>query len=91
MKTEMLRTIIKELASQRIFSVDFIKRTTGEPRTMTCRLGVKKGTVGGEIPFDIVEKRVLPVFDLQKNDFRMINLDTVTEIRANGQVYRLGE
>jgi len=106
MNTEALRSLIKELAGERIFSVDFIKRTTGEPRTMVCRLGVKKGQVGGEIPFDVVEKGLLPVFDLQaasklskeaeekgiepdmSKAYRMISLESVTELRANGNVYR---
>jgi hypothetical protein len=88
MKTEILRSLIKELGGNKIFGVTFIKRSTGEVREMTCRLGVKKGTVGGELPFCPIEKRVLPVYDLVKLDFRMINLDTVTELRANGQVYR---
>lgn len=88
MQTEKLRSIIKELAGGKIFGCTFVKRSNGEVRDMTCRLGVKKGQVGGELGFDIVEKGLLPVFDMAKNDYRMINLETVTEIRANGQVYR---
>ena len=45
MKTETLRTIIKELAGKTIFSCDFTKKD-GTPRTMVCRLGVKKGQNG---------------------------------------------
>lgn len=86
--TEQLSNLIKELAGNTIFSVDFVKRSNGEKRTMVCRLGVKKGQVGGELPFDPVVKRLLPVYDMQKSDYRMINLDTVTEIRAGGNVYR---
>jgi len=89
-RTELLRTIIKELAGERIFSVDFIKKN-GEARTMVCRLGVKSHLRGGELPFCPVEKGTLPVFDMQKQAYRMINLDTVTELRANGQVYRFEE
>ena len=91
MVREQLSTIIKELAGSTIFSVDFIKRTTGEFRTMVCRLGVKKYLKGGELPFDPVEKGLLPVYDMQKQDYRMISLDTVTEIRVGGNVYKIGE
>ncbi len=91
MNTEQLRTLIKSLAGQKIFSVDFTKRTTGEARTMVCRLGVTKGQSGGELPFDPVEKGLLPVFDMQKKGYRMISLESVTEIRANGEVYRFEE
>lgn len=87
-KAELLRSMIKELAGGTIFSADFIKRTTGEPRTMVCRLGVSKGQVGGELPFCPVEKGLLPVYDMQKLDYRMISLDTLTELRVVGKVYR---
>lgn len=87
MNTELMRTVIKDLAGNSIFSVDFTKKD-GSARTMTCRLGVKSHLRGGELPFCPVEKGVLPVFDMQKGEYRMINLSTVTEIRANGQVYR---
>lgn len=87
MQIEQIRTLIKNLAGGTIFSCDFIKKD-GSARTMTCRLGVKKHLRGGELPFDPVEKGLLPVFDMQKQDYRMINLKTVTEIRVAGKVYR---
>lgn len=87
MNTELMRSIIKELAGNTIFSVDFVKKD-GTPRTMTCRLGVKAHLKGGELPYCPVEKGVLPVYDMIKSDYRMINLATVTEIRANGNIYR---
>ena len=37
--------IIKDSAGK-IFGVSFIKRTTGEARHMTARLGVSKGVTG---------------------------------------------
>lgn len=106
-KTETLRTLIKEITPTTIFSVDFIKKD-GSARTMTCRLGVTKHLKGGELPFDPIEKGLLPVYDMEaaaklgfeaskqgdnarkemSKAYRMINLDTVTELRANGQVYR---
>ena len=87
-KTEALRALIKEIAPLAIFGVTFVKRTTGEVRDMTCRLGVTKYLKGGELNFDVVEKGLLSVYDMSAAGYRMINLDTVTEIRANGQVYR---
>lgn len=90
-KTELLRSIIKELAGNTIFGVTFVKRSNGEVRDMTCRLGVKKGQVGGELPFDPVVKGLLPVYDMQKFDYRMISLDTLTELRVGGKVYRFEE
>ena len=87
MDTEQLRSIIKELAENTIFRCTFTKKD-GTIRDMTCRLGVKKGQTGRGLNFDVVEKGLLPVYDMGKNDYRMINLDTVTELRVKGQVYR---
>lgn len=88
MNPETLRQLITDLTNnQTIFSVDFTKKN-GESRTIQCRLGVKKGTNGKGLNFDPIEKGLLPVYDMQKQGFRMITLSTVTELRAGGQVYR---
>lgn len=89
MNTEQLRTLIKELAGNTIFGVTFTKKD-GTVRDMTCRLGVKAHLRGGELPFCPVEKGMLPVFDMAKGEYRMVNLNTVTEIRVGGKVYKLG-
>lgn len=88
MTNDSMRELIKSLAGNTIFGVTFIKRGTGEVRDMTCRLDVKKGQTGQGLSFDVVEKGLLPIYDMAKNDYRMINLDTVTELRVKGQVYR---
>jgi len=48
---------------------------------MLCRLNVKKGVNGVGMAYDPIEKGLIPVWDLQANAFRMINLKTVTELR----------
>lgn len=82
-------TLVEFLRSSegKIISVDFIKRTTGEKRTMNCRFGVKKGITGAGMKYDPLEHGLIPVFDMQKKAFRMINLDTVLEIRMDGKVF----
>ena len=57
----------------RIFSVYFHK-VDGSMREMICRTGVKAHLRGGELPYDPKVKLVLPVFDMQKRDYRMVNL-----------------
>jgi hypothetical protein len=86
-KTEALRTLIKEITPTSIFGVTFVKKD-GTIRDMTCRLGVTKYLKGGELGYDVVDKGLLSVYDMTAAGYRMINLDTVTEIRANGNVYR---
>ena len=52
---------------------------------MVARLHVKKGVNGKGMAYNPVEKGLLPVWDMQKNGFRMINLKTVTELKIKGE------
>lgn len=87
MKTEAMAKLIRELTGNCIFGATFTKKD-GSVRNMTCRLGVKKGTNGKGLNFDPLEKGLLPVFDMQAGGFRMINLNTVTELRIKGEIHR---
>jgi hypothetical protein len=73
-----------QTAQNTIFSVTFIKKD-GSERTMVARLHVKKGINGKGMAYNPVEKGLLPVWDMQKNGFRMINLKTVTELKIKGE------
>jgi len=82
MRVKLIESIVKD---GRIFSVTFTKKN-GEERVMTARLGVKKGINGKGMKYSARSRNMLPVFDMQKNAFRMINCDTVTRIKAQGDV-----
>jgi hypothetical protein len=69
------------------FTVTFVKRTDGTTRTMNARFGVKKYLKGGELPYDPIEKGLLPVFDMQKNAYRMINTDTLIGAKIGNEQY----
>lgn len=71
----------------RIFTVDFIKRTTGELRTMNCRRGVSKGVTGIGLPYDPWAKELMPVWDIQADGFRMVNLRDMVALRLAGKKY----
>lgn len=90
MDTETLRSAIKEMAGNTIFGATFVNKN-GEVRDMVCRLGVKTHLKGGDLPFDPVDKGLLPVFDMQKEGYRMINLKTITELRVKGVTYTFGD
>ena len=62
-----------------------IATTDGSERTMVARLNVKKGVKGTGMAYNPIEKGLLPVWDMQKNAFRMINLKTVTELKIKGE------
>ena len=73
-----------QTANNTIFSVEFIKKD-GTVRTMTARLHVKKGVKGTGMAYNPIEKGLLPVWDMQKNGFRMINPKTVTKLQIKGE------
>lgn len=72
-----------------IFSVVFVKRTTGEVRKMVCRRGVKKYLRGGEAAYNPKDHDLLCVFDLEKYEYRSINCQTIQEVHLHGEVFKL--
>jgi hypothetical protein len=82
-----LLTKIRELAGEKIFSVRFIKRTTGQAREMLCRFGVKKGQTGEGLAFEPLDHGLLTVYDMEKHGFRMIPVDSIEWIRIRGTTY----
>ena len=70
-----------------IFSVEFIKRSTGELRKMTCRLGVKKHLKGGSKAYNPKKHNLLTVFDMQAKGYRSIPVDAVQKLSINGQTF----
>jgi hypothetical protein len=71
----------------RIFSVQFIKRTTGEFRHMVCRRGVKAGITGKGMAYDAISRGLLPVWDLQKEAYRMVNLADLVSLSMGSKKY----
>jgi len=67
-----------------IFSCHFIKKN-GDYRKMVCRLGVNKGVKGIGMKYDPIARNLLPVFDMQKNAFRMINFETIQHLKVRGK------
>jgi hypothetical protein len=54
---------------------------------MNARFGVKKYLKGGELPYDPIAKGLLPVFDVQKGEYRMINTSTLLGANIGNQQY----
>lgn len=78
---------IRELAGDTIFSVVFIKRTTGELREMQCRLNCSKDVKGGERSYDPAEKSLLVVYDTVKLGWRSIPVDAIQSAKIRGITY----
>lgn len=80
-----LSEIKRLVEDNRIFSVEFIKRTTGEVRLMVARLGVDRRTGAGRAWTD-EEKNVLTVWDMQKQAYRCIPIENILRIKHHGKV-----
>lgn len=72
----------------KIFTCIFQKKD-GSMRTMNARLGVKAYLHGGVLPYNPNEKRLIPVFDIQKREYRMINIDGIKEVRINNFIFKV--
>ena len=79
--------LINKLESGEIFGVSFIKRNTGELRTMSARLGVKKFLRGGNLSYSPAEKQLLTVFDMAKKGYRSIPLDAIKRVSVGGLLF----
>jgi hypothetical protein len=63
-----------------MFYVTFIKKD-GSLRRMVARLGVRKGVKGVGMSFSPSDRGLMVVFDMHKREFRMINLNTIVELK----------
>lgn len=82
-KVETLTTLIdSNCRNGQFFTVEFEKKD-GTPRTMNCRLGVKKYLKGGVNTTDHI-KSILTVFCRKAMDYRNINLKKVTKLAFAG-------
>lgn len=67
----------------KFFHVVYLKKD-GTERQMTARINVSKGVTGKGLAFNPIERNLLPVWDVTKKNFRMINLDKIIEITIAG-------
>jgi len=80
------KELIKQMQSGKIFTAEFIKKDNTK-RIMNCRTGVKKYITGKGLSFDPMSKSLLPVFDLQKKQYRFINLSTLISVTIKQKKY----
>ena len=85
---EKLIDMKQENAGQ-LFSVLFVKRTTGEQRLMLGRFGVEQYLKGGKAAYDFLEKGLVCIFDVQKLAYRTINLETILQMKIAGVEYQV--
>jgi hypothetical protein len=73
----------------RMFTVTFIKKSNGEKRVMNARLGVKAYLRGGVLPYDPNTKGLIPVYDIQAKDYKMINIPGIVNLKTGGIEYNV--
>lgn len=78
-----------ESSEGKIFSITFVKRSTGEKRKMVCRTGVSKDTKGVGLAFDPKSYNLLTVYDMQKKGYRSIPMDSVLTVTIDGKTTKL--
>ena len=72
----------------KILAVRFVKRTTGEVRTMICRREVKsyiKGEMGSGPAYDAKEHDLISVFDMHKRAYRCIPTEGIVALKVAGE------
>ena len=80
--------IIKDTKGK-FFTVTFVKRTDGTTRVINARLGVRSYLKGGELPYDPTSKNLLPVFDIPKKEYRMVDLNTIIKLKIGNNEYKV--
>jgi len=86
--TDKAKELIRETKGQ-IFSSTFIKKDN-TIRTLTARLGKRyKSKTGKAAPYKAKEYNLLPVYDMQKKAFRMLNFNTLLTLTINKTNYKI--
>lgn len=73
----------------KFFTVEFIKRSTGEIRVMRATTNYQSKLAGGDLAYDANAKSLIPVWDMDKKAFRSIPTDAVLRIVALGNTYEV--
>jgi len=84
---DKLKTVYNLIKDNKIFTAVFTKKN-GDKRIMNARIGVKSKLRGGKLAFDPKSKGLITVYDMHKQDYRMLNIETLTELRVGGTVIK---
>mgnify|MGYP003666087148 CR=1 FL=1 len=86
--TDQAKELIRE-TNGKIFSSTFIKKDN-TIRTLTARLGKRyKSKTGKAAPYKAKEYNLLPVYDMSKKAFRMLNFNTLLTLTINKNKYNI--
>ena len=83
------KTKAKELIKESkgfIFAATFTKKDLSS-RMMLARLGKKYTPTGRKAPYKPEDYNLIPLYDMRKKAFRMLNLNTLITLSINKQKY----
>jgi hypothetical protein len=86
--TPQQAVLLMERSKGRIFSIMFIKKN-GDERLMSCRKHVTKGVKGVGLKYDALKKSLMTVYDMHKQGFRSVNINTLRAIKINGESFNI--
>jgi hypothetical protein len=98
-RKKLVKKILSPANANAVMRIQFVKKD-GSLRDMVCRRGVREhknedgetvGLKGTGMSYDPKAKRLITVFDFQKQNYRMINELTLIEASINGTIYRVRE
>ena len=69
-----------------IFSTTFIKKDN-TIRTLTSRTGKQYTPTGRKAPYKPSDYNLIPLYDMRKKAFRMLNLNTLLTLSINKEKY----
>lgn len=82
------RELVEKIKTARgFYSVQFIKRTNGAKRLMTCLNHVKKHLRGGQTNFIPEEYGLIPTWSVDSEDYRSIPVEGIIGATINHQTY----
>jgi hypothetical protein len=90
-----MQTINKEQAKELIkdskgliFSTSFIKKDN-TIRTLTSRTGKQYKPTGKAAPYKPADYNLIPLYDMKKKAFRMLNFNTLLTLSINKNKYKI--
>jgi len=79
--------LVMEFHEGHIFSVTFVKRSTGETRVMQCRKGVTKHLKGGPAAYNPAHHNLLWVYSMDAKGYRSIAIEGIENLKMDGVTY----
>jgi hypothetical protein len=73
----------------RIFTVEFVKRSTGELRQMAARTGVRSRLTGNGAAYNAEDHGLICVFDMVKDNYRCIPVEGITRVKIKGTWHKV--